>query len=64
MLFEPAVESSLPKGLELFPALVDVPAGASEIHVDPNPESHNSMAYSYLQKHFWAALQKSEASYL
>lgn len=30
MLFERAVESSFTKGLELFPALVDVPAGASE----------------------------------
>ena len=30
-LFEPAVESSLPDGLELFPALVDMPAGASKI---------------------------------
>lgn len=31
MLFEPDVECSLPDGLELFPALVDVPAGCSKI---------------------------------
>lgn len=31
MLFEPDVECSLPDGLELFPALVDVPAGASKV---------------------------------
>ncbi len=31
MLFEPGVACILPDGLELFPALVDVPAGASKI---------------------------------
>lgn len=30
MLFEPALESVLPEGLELFPALDDVPPGASK----------------------------------
>lgn len=30
MLFEPTLESVLPEGLELFPALVDVPPGASK----------------------------------
>lgn len=31
MLFEPTLESMLPEGLELFPALADVPAGASKV---------------------------------
>uniref|UniRef100_A0A8C6LSZ5 Gypsy retrotransposon integrase-like protein 1 n=2 Tax=Nothobranchius TaxID=28779 RepID=A0A8C6LSZ5_NOTFU len=31
MLFEPNVDWQMPDGLELFPALVDVPAGASKI---------------------------------
>lgn len=30
MLFEPTLESVLPEGLQLFPALVDVPRGASK----------------------------------
>ncbi len=30
MLFEPTLGSVLPEGLELFPALVDVPPGASK----------------------------------
>lgn len=30
MSFEPTLKSSLPEGLELFPALVDVPVGASK----------------------------------
>lgn len=43
VVFEPAVESSLPDGLELFPALVDVPAGASKIVRIPiqNPSQHD-----------------------
>lgn len=31
MLFEPTLESVLPEGLELFPALVDVPPGACKV---------------------------------
>ena len=31
MLFEPTLESVLPEGLELFPALVDVSTGASKV---------------------------------
>lgn len=30
-LFEPAIESHCPDGLELFPAMVDVPSGASKV---------------------------------
>lgn len=42
-VFEPALENSLPDGLELFPALVDVPAGASKIVRIPihNPTQHD-----------------------
>lgn len=39
MLFEPAEDNNLPDGLEMFPALVDVPARASKVARIPIQDS-------------------------
>lgn len=47
MLFEPAMKTNLPDGLELFQALIDVPPGATKIvkiPIQPN------MTFSSIQK--------------
>lgn len=47
MLFEPAMKTNLPDGLELFPALIDVPPGATKTVKIPiqNPTKHDIFLY-------------------
>ncbi|KAK0151978.1 hypothetical protein N1851_006677 [Merluccius polli] len=45
MLFEPATENNRPEGLELFPALVDVPCGPSKVVKIPIQNSTKHSIY-------------------
>lgn len=45
MLFEPATENNCPEGLELFPALVDVPCGPSKVVKIPIQNSTKHSIY-------------------
>lgn len=52
---EANVECNLPDGLELFPALVDVPVSGSKIGKIPiqNSTRHDVLVFFNLQKHLW-----------